>query len=100
LIFKDINQFYRIGKELGLSRKDINSSLLFKNRYPLMLALLLIIILSIFAIVFWNVALIIYAKSTEPVYPRGTLYSSISIKDFKEKKCNKILAVGKNGWKR
>jgi len=86
MVFKDIFQFYKIGKELGLTKKEINSTLLFKNRYPLILALMLIVILSVFAIFFWNAALILYAKSTEPVYPRGTLYSSINIKDFKDKK--------------
>ncbi|MFX1468784.1 MAG: hypothetical protein ACFFB8_08975 [Promethearchaeota archaeon] len=86
MVLKDFYNLYKIGKELGLSHKEINSVLLFKNRYSLILALLLIIILSVFAILFWNVALIIYAKSTEPVYPRGTLYSSIDLKDFKDKK--------------
>ncbi|NVM36522.1 MAG: hypothetical protein HWN81_13075 [Candidatus Lokiarchaeota archaeon] len=86
LIFKDIFQLYKIGKELGLSRKEINSTLLFKNRYPLVLALILIMFLSVFAILFWNIALILYSKSTEPVYPSGSYYSSISLKDFKDKK--------------
>ena len=85
-MFKEIFQLYKIGKELGLSRKEINSTLFFKNRYPLIFALMMIIILSVFAIFFWNAALVLYAKSTEPVYPRGTLYSSISLKDFKDKK--------------
>lgn len=86
MVFKNIFQLYKIGKELGLSRKEINSTLLFKNRYPLILALMLIVFLTVFAILFWNVAILLYAKSTEPVYPRGTLYSSISLKDFKDKK--------------
>jgi len=86
MVFKDIFQLYRIGKELGLSRREINNTLLFKNRYPLILALMLIVFLTVFAILFWNVAIILYAKSTEPVYPRGTLYSSISLKDFRDKK--------------
>ena len=58
MVFKDIFQLYKIGKELGLSRKEINSTLLFKNRYPLILALMLIVFLTVFAILFWNVALI------------------------------------------
>ncbi|NVM36521.1 MAG: hypothetical protein HWN81_13070 [Candidatus Lokiarchaeota archaeon] len=86
MVFKDMFQLYKIGKELGLSRKEINSTLFFKNRYPLILGLMLIVILSVFAILFWNVALVLYAKSTEPVYPRGTLYSSITFRDFKDKK--------------
>ncbi|MFX1463978.1 MAG: hypothetical protein ACFFBF_13190 [Promethearchaeota archaeon] len=86
MVFKDFYNLYKIGKELGLSHKEINRTLLFKNRYSLILALLLIIILSVFAILFWNITLILYAKSTEPVYARGTFYSSIDLKDFKDKK--------------
>ena len=85
-MFKEIMQLYKIGKELGLSRKEINSTLFFKDRLPLIIALMMIIILSVFAIFFWNAALVLYAKSTEAVYPRGTLYSSISLKDFKDQK--------------
>ncbi len=86
MIFKEIFQFYKIGKELGLTRKEIDSVLLFKNRSPLILTLMLIIILAVFAFLFWNMALLFYMRTTEPVYPRGGLYSSISIKDFKDKK--------------
>ena len=87
---KDIFQLYKIGKELGLSRKEINNTLLFKDRYPLIFALMLIVFITVFAIFFWNVAIILFAKSTEPVYPRGTAYSSISLKDFRDKKWNWI----------
>ena len=86
MLINEIFKLYKIGKELGLSKKDIYNTLLNKSRYPFFLALLLIVILTVFTILFWNVALIAYAKSTEPVYPRGTLYSSISLKDFKDKK--------------
>jgi hypothetical protein len=79
-------ELYKIGKDLGLTRKEINNALLFEKRYPLILSILLIVILTVFAIFFWNVALSLYIESTEPVYPRGTLYSSISPKDFKDKK--------------
>ena len=79
-------ELHKIGKALGLTRKEINNVIFFEKRYPLLLSILLIIILSVFAIFFWNVALSLYIKSTEPVYPRGTLYSSISPKDFKDKK--------------
>jgi len=47
---------------------------------------MLILFLTVFAIFFWNIAIILYAKSTEPVYPRGAAYSTISLKDFSEKK--------------
>ena len=84
--FKDIFQLYKIGKELGLSREEINSTLLFKNRFPLILALMLIVFIAVFTIFFWNVAILLYAKSTESVYPRGAAYSSISLKDFRDKR--------------
>jgi len=86
LIFKDIFQLYEIGKELGLSRKEINSTLLFKNQYPLILALMIIIILMFFAFIFWDIALLLYMRTTEPVYTEGTFYSSVSLKEFKDKK--------------
>jgi len=47
---------------------------------------MVIIILMVFAFIFWDVALLLYMRTTEPVYPEGTLYSSVSIKDFKDKK--------------
>ncbi|MFX1569206.1 MAG: hypothetical protein ACFFCV_12650 [Promethearchaeota archaeon] len=86
MVFNEILKIYKIGKELGLSRKEINASMFFRNRYPLILSLMLLIILTIFAILFWNIAIITYAKSMEPVYPRGTLYSSVNLKEFKIKK--------------
>jgi hypothetical protein len=86
MVFKEILHNYKIGKDLGLSQKEINNTLLFRDRYPLVIALMLLIVLMVFATIFWNVALILYAQSIEPVYPRGTLYSSINIKDFKIKK--------------
>ncbi len=86
MVLKDIIKLYKIGKELGLTRKEINSVLIFKNRFPLILALMVIIILTVFTVLFWNIALILYMRTTEPVYPEGTLYSSVSLKDFKDKK--------------
>lgn len=85
-MLKDLFQLYDIGKELGLTRKEINHVLFFEKRSPLILSILLIIILTVFAFLFWNVALSVFIRSTDTVYPRGTLYSSISLKDFKDKK--------------
>ena len=86
MIFKEVIKLYKIGKELGLTQKEINSVLLFKNRYPFILALMVIIILMVFAFIFWDIALLLYMRTTEPVYPEGALYSSVSIKNFKDKK--------------
>ncbi len=86
MVIKEIFQLYNIGKELGLNRKEINSILIYKKRYPLILALIIIIIITILSIIFWNIALSLYAASSEPVYPSGSFYSTVSIDDFKNKK--------------
>ncbi|MFX1573292.1 MAG: hypothetical protein ACFFB0_11135 [Promethearchaeota archaeon] len=93
MVIKNIFELYKIGKELGLSSKEINSVLIFKNRFPLILALMVIIILTVFTVLFWNIALILYTRSTESTYPSGARYSSISIKDFKKKKRIKIKRI-------
>ena len=85
MVFNEILKIYKIGKELGLSRKEISTSLFFRNRYPLILSLILLIILTVFAILFWNIAVILYANTPEGVYPRGTLYSTVNLKDFRIK---------------
>jgi len=76
-------QLYNIGKELGLSKKEINRVFLFDDsRYPLFFKTLMIIIfifLGIFII-------IIGIEASRHIYPAGTLYSTVKIKDFKGKK--------------
>ena len=82
----DIFQIYKIGKELGLSRKEISANFEFKDRYPLFLAIILIIFLSVFLVLFWNIGIALYANRPDSIYPSGTLYSSVRLKDFKDKK--------------
>jgi hypothetical protein len=86
MIFKDIAQFYKLGKQLGLSKREINNILLFKSKYPLILFLVVIALLSVLAFLFWDIALFLYANSKKPLYPSGTGYSSVKIQDFKMKK--------------
>ena len=76
-------QLNKIGKELGLSKKEINSVFLFdESRYPLLFKILLTIIL-----IFLGVFIIILGiEASRHIYPTGTFYSSIKIKDFKTKK--------------
>jgi len=75
-------QLYRIGKELGLSKKEINRVFLFDDsRYPLLFKILMIIVfifLGIFVI-------ILGIEASRHIYPAGTLYSTVKIKDFKSK---------------
>ena len=76
-------QLYRIGKELGLNKKEINRVFLFDDsRYPLLFKILMIIVfifLGIFVI-------ILGIEASRHIYPAGTLYSTVKIKDFKGKK--------------
>jgi len=76
-------QLYKIGKELGLSKKEINGVFLFDdNRNPLFFKILMIIVfifLGIFVI-------ILGIEASRHIYPAGTLYSTVKIKDFKTKK--------------
>ena len=75
-------QLYRIGKELGLSKKEINRVFLFDDsRNPLFYRILMIIVfifLGIFVI-------ILGIEASRHIYPAGTLYSTVKIKDFKGK---------------
>jgi len=79
----DFFQLYKIGKELGLSKKEINRIFLFDDsRNPLLFKILLIIVfifLGIFVI-------ILGIEASRHIYPAGTLYSTVKIKDFKSKK--------------
>ena len=76
-------QLYKIGRELGLSKKEINRVFLFDDsRNPLLFKILLIIVfifLGIFVI-------ILGIEASRHIYPAGTLYSTVKIKDFKGKK--------------
>ncbi len=77
-------QLYKIGKDLGLSKKEISKIFLFDDRKdPLLLKiLLLIIIVSSLGIVVF----IILNVFSEHIYPTGALYSTVKIEDFKGKR--------------
>jgi len=80
---KDLIQLYKIGKELGLSKKEINKVLFYdstKNR-----VVLLIISIIIFSIVGYFIVLFIESTISN-TYPSGTKYSTVKIKDFDKKK--------------
>ncbi len=76
-------QLVKIGKELGLSKKEINRVLLFGNsKYSI-----LYIFLMIAAFIFIGFVIIVLAiNASRNIYPAGTLYSTVKIKDFKGKK--------------
>ena len=80
---KDLIHIYKIGKGLGLSKKEVNRILFYdniKNR-----VILLIIIIIIFSIVGFFIGLFIESAISN-TYPSGTKYSTVRIKDFDKKK--------------
>jgi hypothetical protein len=81
-MLENLFQLYKIGKELGLSKKEINRVFLFDDsRYPLFYKILMIIVfifLGIFVI-------ILGIEASRHIYPAGTLYSTVRIKDFRAK---------------
>ncbi len=82
-MMKDLIQLHKIGKELGLSKKEINKVLFsdnIKNR-----TILLIIFIITFSIVAYFIGLFIESTISN-TYPSGTKYSTVRIKDFDKKK--------------
>jgi len=81
-LIENLAQFYKIGKELGLKKTEISRAFLFSNRRSLVIMLLLIIVLAVIAVV----VVVVIVIESRSVYPSGTLYSSIKLNDFKNKK--------------
>lgn len=82
-MISDIIRLYKIGRDLGLTKKEINNILFYKNHKGIVNSILfwVIILMAIFFtffIVFLNVD---FNNST---YPSGTKYSTVKIKDFHE----------------
>jgi len=85
-MFKEIIQLYQVGKELGLTRKEINGLFFFKKeahslRYKIIFYIILIITMSLIGITL----VLLRINITKDTYPIGTKYSTIRIKDFKKK---------------
>lgn len=82
----DIKIFYEVGKELGLTKKEITKIMIFDNsKNAYYWRLLLIIIMFLIIIGWFNSLIFITGKINENVYPSGTLYSTVKLKDFKKK---------------
>ena len=81
---KDIIQLFKISKELGLSKKEMNKILIFGNsKHTLLYISLLIISLFFFGII---IVLGIGAiEASRNTYASGTYYSTVKIKDFNKK---------------
>ena len=81
-MMKDIIQLFKIGKELGLSKKEINKVLIFDNSKHTLLYISLLIISFIF---FGIIIIILGIEASRNTYAAGTFYSTVKIKDFNEK---------------
>ena len=82
----DIIKFYEVGKELGLTKKEINQIMIFDNsKHAYLWRLLLFIVMFLIVIGWFNSIIFLAGKINENVYPSGTLYSTVKLKDFKKK---------------
>jgi len=84
-MIKDIIEFYKIGKELGLTKREITSLFIFKNPRQGILSTFLYVLLLIIASVFFAILIVGYIQLERNIYPTGTRYSTVKIKDFRSK---------------
>jgi len=79
-----IAQFYRFGKLLGLSKKEVNNSFFFKKHH-VSFRLLFIIIFLVLSSIFFFFIISMGINAVDSTYPSGAKYSTTKIKDFKKK---------------
>ncbi len=82
-MMKDLIQLYEIGKELGLSKKEMNTVLFHNNNKNRVIFLIIFIIL--FSSVGYLLVFIIETAISN-TYPSGTRYSTVKLKDYYRKK--------------
>ena len=82
----DMIKFYKVGKELGLTKKEINHIMIFDNRkHAYLWRFLLIVVMFLIIIGWFNSLIFIVGKINENVYPTGAFYSTVKPNDFKKK---------------
>lgn len=93
-MFDEIIPLYQIGRSLGIHKNEINRVFLsYSWRYKKMkLFSLAIIIIAIFCIFIFSLFLII-SSPADSTYPSNSFYSSVKVKDFKNKsRFNKLVS--------
>ncbi len=86
-MISNILNIYKIGKELGLNKKEINRLVFFKNhKYSLLLIILTIITFTFLALII----AFSYVQIDSNTYPIGTKYSTVKIKDFRLKRNKRV----------
>ena len=87
---RELFQLYKIGRELGLAKKEIDKVFLydnFKDKYLGGFILIIIITFIGFLIIIASLFTVSnYIPPSNNTYQTGTLYSTAKIKDFKSKK--------------
>ena len=82
-MFKDILRYYKLGKQLGLSRKEINKIFIFDNtNHPTLYLTLMIVGIILFGVVMVLLGVFIMQRT---YLSSGALYSTVKEKDFKQK---------------
>jgi len=81
-MIRDIIQLFKIGKELGLSKKELNKVLIFDNCKHTLLYISLLIL----SFIFFGIIIILGIEASRNTYGAGTFYSTVKEKDFKGKK--------------
>ncbi|MFX1494841.1 MAG: hypothetical protein ACFFBZ_11210 [Promethearchaeota archaeon] len=91
-MISDIIRLYRIGRELGLSKKDLNKILLFDDtKRPKVNTLLLFLILFLGLILSMVIAFTLLSYVGKNTYPTGARYSTVRINDFKKERKNHVI---------
>ncbi len=93
-MFDEIIQFYQFGRSLGIHKNEINRVFLsYSGRYKKMkLFGLAIIIIAFFCIFIFSLFMIIN-NPADSTYPSNSFYSSVKVKDFKNKsRFNKLVS--------
>ncbi|MFW9866607.1 MAG: hypothetical protein ACFFEN_10970 [Candidatus Thorarchaeota archaeon] len=83
-MFKDLLNYYKIGKQIGLSRKEINKIFIFDNtNHPTLYLVLMIVGIILFGVAMVFLGVFIMQRT---YLSSGALYSTVKEKDFKQKK--------------
>jgi len=79
-------QFHEIGKSLGLHKKEINKDFQsYLGEYKSVIIFCLAVIIIAFFGIFIFSLFIIVINPFDPTYPSNALYSTVKVKDFKDK---------------
>ena len=79
-------QFHEIGKSLGLHKKEINKVFQsYLGEYKSVIIFCLAVIIIAFFGIFIFSLFIIIINPFDPTYPSNALYSTVKVKDFKDK---------------